>query len=298
MVPNRHFRQGDFLTCAVQLINVLACGLAPTWLYIRLDYGIIDLDSCWRKLISPEPIMPKREPPPEAGAPLWMCTYGDLMSLLLCFFVMLFALSNIIDAKWEALIKTMEGKMGYTGLAKKESRGTKPAAAAFSISERSRRTAALGGAQPILGRGDQDSQQQITLSGDIVKGGLIRFGLGSDDLNAQAKENLERLLPTLLDASPKILVKGYAAPTEIESGFYSRDYFLAHARAIKVMDYLIELGLKKEYFQVSVSDSATIPNRLILPAQERADPKLAGASAAIYLLSDTPRPLPNENGEQ
>ena len=242
-------------------------------------------------------IMAKREPPPEAGAPLWMCTYGDLMSLLLCFFVMLFALSNIIDAKWEALVETMEGKMGYTGKAKKESRGTKPATAAFSASERSRRTSALSGAQPILGRGDQDSQQQITLSGDIVKGGLIRFGLGSDDLNAQAKADLEKLLPTLLNASQKILVKGYVAPTEIESGFYSRDYFLAHARAVKVMDYLIELGLKKEYFQVSVSDSGTIPNRLILPAQERADPKLAGASAAVYLLSDTERPPLDENGE-
>ena len=237
-------------------------------------------------------------PPPEAGAPLWMCTYGDLMSLLLCFFVMLFALSTIIDAKWLALIQTMEGRMGYTGKARQQSRGAKPATAAFSTSERGRRTAALTGAQPVLGKGDQDYQQQITMSGDIVKGGLIRFGVGNDDLNAQAERDLEKLLPTLLESSQKILIKGYVAPTEIESGFYSRDFFLAHARAVKVMDYLIELGLKKEYFQVSAADSSTIPNRLILPAQERADPKLAGASAAVYLLSDTVRPSPDETGEE
>jgi len=227
-----------------------------------------------------------------------MCTYGDLMSLLLCFFVMLFALSNIIDAKWEALIQTMEGKMGYTGKAKKVSRGNRPATAVFSTSERSRRTAALSGAQSKTGKGEQDYQQQITVSGDIVKGGLIRFGLGSDDLSAQAKKDLETLYPTLLASTQKIMVKGYVAPTEIESGYYSRDYFLAHARAVKVMDYLIELGLKKEYFQISIADSTTIPNRLILPAQERTDPKLAGASAAVYLLGDTQRPPPNENGTQ
>ena len=242
--------------------------------------------------------MPKRKPPPEAGAPLWMCTYGDLMSLLLCFFVMLFALSTIIDAKWEALLQTMEGKMGYTGKARRESRGNKPATAAFSASERSRRTAALSGAQPILGRGDQDNQHQITMSGDIVKGGLIRFALGSDDLNAQAEKGLETLLPTLLDSPQKIIVKGYVAPTESESEHYSRDYFLAYARAVKVMDYLVAQGLKKEYFQVGVSDSSTIPNRLILPAQERADPRLAGASAAVYLLNDTMRSQPDDKGDE
>lgn len=239
--------------------------------------------------------MARKKPPPEAGAPLWMCTYGDLMSLLLCFFVMLFAISNIVDAKWVALIQTMEGKKGYTGRAKKQSHGTRPASAVFSISERSRRTSALSGAQTVTGKGEQDYQQQITASGDIVKGGLIRFGQGSDDLNAQAKKDLEKLCPILLDSPLKIMVKGYVAPGEIELGHYSHDYFLAHARAVKVMDYLIELGLKKEYFQVGVADSATIPNRLILPVQERTDPKLAGASAAVYLIGDTLRPPPNEN---
>ena len=220
------------------------------------------------------------------------------MSLLLCFFIMLFAISNIIDAKWEALIQTMEAKKGYAGRSSKESSGAKPAAAAFSSSERSRRTAALGGAQPVSGKGDQNYQQQITESGDIVKGGLIRFGLGADELNAQAKNDLEKLLPTLLNSHQKIMIKGYVAPTEIESEHYGRDFFLAYARATKVMDYLIAQGLKKEYFHVNVADSTAIPNRLILPVQERADPKLAGASAAVYLLSDTTRPQTDDNEEQ
>jgi len=241
--------------------------------------------------------MARKEPPPEPGAPLWMCTFGDLMSLLLCFFIMLFAISTIIDAKWEALIQTLEGKMGYTGTAREPSRGTKPATAAFTLSERNRRTAALSGAQTMAGKGSQEYQQAMTLSGDVVKGGLVRFRQGSDDLSAEAKEDLEKLFPTLLASPRKIVVKGYVAPTEIESGYYSRDYFLAYARAVKVMDYLITRGLKKEFFQVSVSDSTTIPNRLILPAQERANPKLAGASAAVYLLNDTSRPPLDENGK-
>lgn len=36
----------------------------------------------------------------EAGAPLWMCTFSDMMSLLLCFFVLLFSMSTIEKKKW------------------------------------------------------------------------------------------------------------------------------------------------------------------------------------------------------
>ncbi|MBR4515410.1 MAG: flagellar motor protein MotB [Lachnospiraceae bacterium] len=39
----------------------------------------------------------RKEKPPEEGAPAWMATFSDLMNLLLCFFVLLFA-SSTMDA--------------------------------------------------------------------------------------------------------------------------------------------------------------------------------------------------------
>jgi len=41
-----------------------------------------------------------------------MDTYGDLVTLLLCFFVLLFSFSTIDAAKWEALVKTFTGSSG------------------------------------------------------------------------------------------------------------------------------------------------------------------------------------------
>lgn len=41
----------------------------------------------------------KKEEAPAPGAPAWMATFSDLMNLLLCFFVMLFAMSNIEESK-------------------------------------------------------------------------------------------------------------------------------------------------------------------------------------------------------
>ena len=238
--------------------------------------------------------MGRKQPPAEAGAPMWMCTYGDLMSLLLCFFIMLFALSIIAEVKYEAFIETIEAKMGYTGHSKVPSQGNKTSTAMSSASELSRRNAALTGGQPMEGpAGESPSVQTIDITDAIVKGGLIRFDLGSDELTVQAKKDLEMLFPKLLTASNKIMVKGHAAPAEEEGGIYRRDIYLAHARATKVMDYLVSLGLKKEFFQMSAANSASSPNRAILPSGS--GPKLSGASAAVFLLDGTIRTdLPEE----
>lgn len=51
------------------------------------------------------------ECPPE-GAPGWMVTYGDLMTLLLCFFVLLFSFSSLDKKKFETLKDSMTGAFG------------------------------------------------------------------------------------------------------------------------------------------------------------------------------------------
>ena len=49
--------------------------------------------------------MAKRKPDePKKGAPEWQTTFGDLMNLLLCFFVLLFAMSSIDEDKQEQII--------------------------------------------------------------------------------------------------------------------------------------------------------------------------------------------------
>ena len=45
----------------------------------------------------------------EGGGANWMDTYGDLVTLLLTFFVLLFSFSNIDAQKWEALVGSFTG---------------------------------------------------------------------------------------------------------------------------------------------------------------------------------------------
>ena len=46
----------------------------------------------------------RKEKPPEEGSPEWMATFSDLMNLLLCFFVLLFASSNMDEEKIQRIM--------------------------------------------------------------------------------------------------------------------------------------------------------------------------------------------------
>ncbi len=42
------------------------------------------------------------------GSPAWMATFSDLMNLLLCFFVLLFAMSSVDEEKYELVVASMQ----------------------------------------------------------------------------------------------------------------------------------------------------------------------------------------------
>lgn len=50
----------------------------------------------------------KKEDPPEEGSPAWMSTFSDLMNLLLCFFVLLFASSTMDEGKIQQIAASFQ----------------------------------------------------------------------------------------------------------------------------------------------------------------------------------------------
>ncbi|MCC7407982.1 MAG: flagellar motor protein MotB, partial [Phycisphaeraceae bacterium] len=74
--------------------------------------------------------MARKPAAPPAGAPEWVLTYGDMMSLLLCFFIMLVALSEIKEEdKFKAIATEIQKAFGIQGGAS----GTNPTDAAKNL---------------------------------------------------------------------------------------------------------------------------------------------------------------------
>lgn len=57
--------------------------------------------------------MARKQKAPEEGAS-WMDTYGDMVTLLLCFFVMLYSMSSLDQQKWEVFVKSIFPSSGDT----------------------------------------------------------------------------------------------------------------------------------------------------------------------------------------
>ncbi|MCT4596357.1 MAG: flagellar motor protein MotB [Vallitalea sp.] len=47
----------------------------------------------------------------KSGSPAWMSTYGDLVTLLLCFFILLFSMSSIDVAKFKAAMSSFQNQI-------------------------------------------------------------------------------------------------------------------------------------------------------------------------------------------
>lgn len=50
----------------------------------------------------------KKEDTPKPGSPAWMTTFGDLMNLLLCFFVLLFSMSTVDQEKFQMIVASIQ----------------------------------------------------------------------------------------------------------------------------------------------------------------------------------------------
>lgn len=188
--------------------------------------------------------MPKQKCPPP-GAPGWVVTYGDLMSLLLTFFIMLFSMSTMEEVKVDAVAESLSSQFGYSATQITAPGSQRPANSNRSqvrSTGRAKRKDTLSGGNPVISpQGDQALVRAVRKDKEIVQGGIVYFELGSDELTEQAREDI-RIIADQLRGSPyKIEVKGH---TSRETGIYENNlHTLSYLRAERVRQEMIRLGV-------------------------------------------------------
>lgn len=190
--------------------------------------------------------MPKRKPPEQPGVPEWVLTYGDLMSLLLCFFILLAAFSEIkqpreyqrvLDAIKEAL-----GSSGGIGLSRlNESDRNSIVSLLSEQAKREGQKRSSDEAHDPAVPGRQPKAQVLQPSDRIAIGAALEFEAGSYEVTAAMQQQLK------FDIAPKIrgiryivYVSGHAWGQE-DRARSGMDYNeLSFRRAQAVVDYLTQ----------------------------------------------------------
>ena len=188
--------------------------------------------------------MPKRaeEEPEEqeAGAPAWVVTYGDMMSLLLVFFVMLLSFSEIDKVKFKAFMGSMQDAFGVQKLEQlveipKGNSIALPAISSFGGSMLDDLNSLIirafpGGEAEQKGRG-----VLLTVPGHLL------FNSGKADLKPKMHPYLTAIAELLQKKEgTELQIEGHTDNVPIDTLRFPSNWELSTSRASAVVRYLIE----------------------------------------------------------
>ncbi|MDR1485650.1 MAG: OmpA family protein [Planctomycetaceae bacterium] len=236
-----------------------------------------------------------RPKPQEEGVPLWIVSFGDMMSLLLTFFILLFSMSTLEIPKIAAAIEALNQGFGYHG----DGQSTN-----FEVVKKrvEKMVKNQGDRRPVTPRiippitadpGDKIRIKFPNVIQDSTLGFFIWFDYNSDELTEQAQLNLLHVKEEFKGSNLVIIIKGHAGASEKQS--YRSVFTLAFTRANNVMTHLISLGLPAERLQISVVGSFDPIDRSVLPFE--LEPRMANSVVQVVLTSEERRNVPGMTGQ-
>jgi chemotaxis protein MotB len=221
--------------------------------------------------------------------PEWVVTFGDMMSLLLTFFIMLVSMSELKqEAKYEELVHSMREQFGYTKSPESVAPGevkarTSEFAVLATMGRAKKENTAKGGANVKAPVGESPAVRIIRPGRTTPIGSVVFFAFSSAELSDQAKAELDRTAELLRGKPQKIEVRGHCT-TELTSRTAGTltGMSLSYMRAETVMQYLVnEKGIPTQRFRISTagdSEPIVIGN---------AHAALKNSRVEVFLLDET-----------
>ncbi|TDP89247.1 chemotaxis protein MotB [Halanaerobium saccharolyticum] len=182
----------------------------------------------------------------EPGSPAWMTTFGDMMTLLLVFFVLLYSFSTMDVEKFKGFISALQSQLGV--LEGGQTITSNPNIDAGTLGEDYAQ--APQNIQQIMR--ELDNYIESNNLGDRVnvenkrKGlvisltGEILYELGRARIREQGREVLAMISDILKDIPNDIMIEGHTDNLPIRTDEFPSNWELSTARAVNVIKFLIE----------------------------------------------------------
>ncbi len=190
--------------------------------------------------------MAKEEPKPcecSPGAPLWMCTFSDMMSLLLCFFILLLSFSVMDQKKYYQVAGSLKDAFGTQKEKVEPSprQGEKMISADFDTVPLQVQLKIARVFSEEIATGAVDSE--YSNSGLILRvKGAVAFESGSAEIKKEFFPFLDKLGKLVDTMDLAIDVSGHTDNVPLKKGVteFHSNWELSAARAVNVVEYWIE----------------------------------------------------------
>jgi chemotaxis protein MotB len=202
--------------------------------------------------------MPAEDPPP--GVPDWVLSFGDMMSLLLCFFILLFAFSEPKqDEKMKAAMESILEQFGneqalQAFLAKSKSADSGKASKKGKPMPEGARQKMMGTGAGI--RGLKPRVESIADGRRTTVGGPVLFRAGTDSLTPDGEEAVLVIGEQLKGKRQMIEVRSFVSPGVADPVAAER---MAFARALQVKRTLVSKGgIDQMLIRISIAAPAEL----------------------------------------
>lgn len=200
------------------------------------------------------------------GVPEWVVTYGDMMSLLLTFFIMLVSLSEVAaDKKYRAVLEALQAYQGY------RQGPVSPPGEHFPLNGTMESLRLLGsftdeddgfGGGQTKAVDGRDVRVFRTREGEAVRvGELLLFARFSAELDDITVAELERIAEELAGKPNKIEIRAHCSTDPLpESSVWKNHTALSYARARQISLALQEAGVDRERIRLTAAgDTMPLP---------------------------------------
>ncbi|HUG67082.1 MAG TPA: flagellar motor protein MotB [Pirellulaceae bacterium] len=195
------------------------------------------------------------------GIPEWVVTFGDMMSLLLTFFIMLVSLSEMKEEeKYQALVESMQEQFGHVSsqvsLIPGDLRPRNSRLAKTATMGRAKRLDTMRGGDKVQAPTGDHTRVVIVRPGTKTGiGTVIYFEEGIAELTDEHRAVLSQQGAVMQGKSQKIDVRGHTSHKPVAADRGLRDNWdLAYQRSRNVMQYLIQdLNIDARRIRMSVA---------------------------------------------